>query len=750
MAASNVQRGVELILQQLEELPTLPGVAVRLMQAVQDGRSSAADVARIISADPALTTRLLSLLHRAENGAAAQITSVERAVVLLGFDAVRAMTLAVAVFQTLPPTNQPPTETGYSRTAVWTHSLAVACAAELLAAETPDLDPGEAFVAGLLHDLGKIALDATVPKSFGRIVEAADVLRGNIADVERSVIGLDHMVVGKRLAERWQLPTTIAECAWLHGQSPAALPATVRNAKLVNLITLADGLVRERHLGYSGNYATTPTRDELAAALGLKESTIDSAMRDLAAAITPRAEALGLSDLAGDDLYQQAVGQAHRELGRVSTQLAMKNRKLAVRAKFFDALAQFQGELRPDAPPQVVLHAVAQTAVTVLTTGRAAAFSLPPGEAFAEVIVVDGNGDVIDSTVIDGATRPTKPTGVGPILPAGQDLEWLLAAVSPRLTHDGRHWIALEADGVCIGGVIWGAAAGESQRLAHQLAELAAVAAGWSLALRTTQIRDEAKRLAEQLAETNRRLQSAQSDLLRAKTLATVGEMAAGAAHEMNNPLAVIAGRSQLLAMTLSDEKQRAAARLVFEQSHKVTDIITELMAFAKPTPPLRTVTSVAELLTLAIAAVQPRVDSADRKIEQAIGELPAVWVDRDQVAEALAEVMENAFQATATDGKIRLSAAFDPSSSQVAVVVTDDGRGMDAATQSHAFDPFFSAHAAGRRRGLGLAKALRWVEASGGSMRIESEIGRGTRVLLLLPEAVAIEVPAAGNRELG
>ena len=60
-----------------------------------------------------------------------------------------------------------------------------------------------------------------LPKSFDRVVEAADLLRGNIADLERTIIGLDHMVVGKRLAERWQLPATIRDCIWLHGQLPA-------------------------------------------------------------------------------------------------------------------------------------------------------------------------------------------------------------------------------------------------------------------------------------------------------------------------------------------------------------------------------------------------------------------------------------------------------------------------------------------------------------------------------------------------
>jgi len=189
--------------------------------------------------------------------------------------------------------------------------------------------------------------------------------------------------------------------------------------------------------------------------------------------------------------------------------------------------------------------------------------------------------------LVDCAARPPKPfEGEGPVTAAGNELEWLLSAISPRLADRGRFWICLEADNLCVGGVIWGAAPGESQRLSTQVQELNALAHGWSLALRTAQIREEARNLSEQLADSNRRLHTAQNEILRTRTMLSVGEMASGAAHEMNNPLAVISGRSQLLATQLSDPKLKHAATLIHEQSHRLSEIITELMDFAKPAPP--------------------------------------------------------------------------------------------------------------------------------------------------------------------
>src|SRR5207253_4290065 len=152
-----------------------------------------------------------------------------------------------------------------------------------------------------------------LPKSFDRVVEATDLLRGNIADLERSIIGLDHMVVGKRLAERWGLPSSIRECVWLHGQLPSALPATVKSPRMVNLITLADTLVREQHLGYSGNYTFPVPRQALLEAMGLSSEQVEAALAKLVERIEPRSVALGLGQTSSGELYQQALAQANKE-----------------------------------------------------------------------------------------------------------------------------------------------------------------------------------------------------------------------------------------------------------------------------------------------------------------------------------------------------------------------------------------------------------------------------------------------------
>ena len=177
------------------------------------------------------------------------------------------------------------------------------------------------------------------------------------------------------------------------------------------LLQVADTVAREQHLGFSGNYTFAVPRQELMQAAGLDAEALARAIAGLVSRIESRAVAIGLDRAGAGELYQQAMAQANRELGRMSSTLAASNRRLAVRAKFFDALSGFQGELRPDAPPQTVLEAIAQTAVGVLGVPVAAAFSLPPHVNFAEVLICDQSGKVVDTSLIDlPNSSPQAPT----------------------------------------------------------------------------------------------------------------------------------------------------------------------------------------------------------------------------------------------------------------------------------------------------------------------------------------------------
>jgi signal transduction histidine kinase len=265
------------------------------------------------------------------------------------------------------------------------------------------------------------------------------------------------------------------------------------------------------------------------------------------------------------------------------------------------------------------------------------------------------------------------------------------------------------------------------------------------------QVREQQNILTEALANSNRDLASLQQQLVRAKSLAQLGEMAAGAAHEMNNPLAVVCGRAQLLASKLSEAALKQDALLIAQQGERLSQIITDLMDFAKPAAPRIASTSLPDLVDGAVADATQRAALATPihvRVEPS-GDMPPVSVDARQVRAAVSEVVLNALQATsAAQGRapapteVLIQIRYDTLDEQAIVQVSDHGVGMTEETMKQAFAPFFSAKTAGRNRGMGLPKALRWVELHGGTIRLDSIAGSGTTAVIIVPQAKAEAAP--------
>ncbi|HOQ87924.1 MAG TPA: HDOD domain-containing protein, partial [Phycisphaerae bacterium] len=323
---------VELILSQIESLPTLPAVAGRLLEMTGDEGAGTGEIAALVESDQSLSARVLSMARKSDVGA--RVETVDRAVVLLGAEAVRGIVLGVQVFETFGTTGEPASR--FDRVGFWRHSLAVGCAARLMAEKRagsaararaarmgwPLARPEEAFVCGLLHDLGKVVFDSCFPKSYDRVIEKVEGRRADIADVEREVFGVDHAIAGHRLALHWKLPKPVAECMWLHHQSPSSTPTRIGFPDHVMLVQAADRLVRQMQLGYSGNYGTDDAATELFEATGLTPQVVDEVMRALPETIESRAEVLGLHQVTSRELLHETLIRTNAELSRLNAALS--------------------------------------------------------------------------------------------------------------------------------------------------------------------------------------------------------------------------------------------------------------------------------------------------------------------------------------------------------------------------------------------------------------------------------------------
>jgi signal transduction histidine kinase len=225
--------------------------------------------------------------------------------------------------------------------------------------------------------------------------------------------------------------------------------------------------------------------------------------------------------------------------------------------------------------------------------------------------------------------------------------------------------------------------------------------------------------------------------------LEAMRELAYGAGHEINNPLANIATRAQALLLEEADPERRRRLSTIVDQSFRARDMIGGLMLFARPPKPRREAADVGAMVAAVIESVRGQAAARGGRLEYSPPPVPqAVFVDRVQVEEAIRVIVVNALEAVAAGGRVVLHVTRrpPPEAGLCEVTVADDGRGMSFEAARRAFDPFYSGREAGRGAGLGLPKAWRLVESSGGTLLLDSRPGQGTRVSILLPEASGIE----------
>jgi len=240
--------------------------------------------------------------------------------------------------------------------------------------------------------------------------------------------------------------------------------------------------------------------------------------------------------------------------------------------------------------------------------------------------------------------------------------------------------------------------------------------------------------LAARLAETEE-LRSVQWERLETEKLESLAEFAAGAGHEMNNPLAVISGRAQLLLRDERDPERRRDLAVMHAQAMRVHEMIADVMLFARPPRPRRETQDLAPLLATLAEELSPELARRETTLSLSCPTALAIDVDRGQLLIALRALCENSLQAIGRGGRIDIAAGL--AGSEIEIVVRDDGPGIPPEVRRHLFDPFYSGRASGRGLGNGLSKCWRIVAQHGGRMEVAAA-SPGTAFTIRLPPPIA------------
>ena len=225
------------------DLPAMPQVASKVLELSSDPNTSAFQLQQVIADDQAMTARILKIANSALYSCSRKIKTLTEAIVMLGFNSIRSLVVTSAARNLY---NTKTSQTGLKERLLWEHSIGCAFACRILASETRPALTEEAFLAGLMHDIGKLVLNIQTPELFDQIVQVVYNENRSFCITEKEIIGFDHSEVGALLVNKWKLSPNLEEVIKNHHNNAALSP----EAPLLLYLDLGNKLCHKLGIGF--------------------------------------------------------------------------------------------------------------------------------------------------------------------------------------------------------------------------------------------------------------------------------------------------------------------------------------------------------------------------------------------------------------------------------------------------------------------------------------------------------------------
>ncbi|MFO0972314.1 MAG: HDOD domain-containing protein [Phycisphaerae bacterium] len=227
------------------EIATLPEITVRIIQIVEDQKSTARELHGVIKNDPALSSKILKVVNSAFYGLPGQVSNVDRAIVLLGLSAVKNIAIAASMTRLFQGGAN---VEGFTGMDLWRHSTAVGSAARLIAKNQGAQAMEELYLAGLIADLGLLILRQALPKKLAEIIARHRAAPKPFSQIEEEIVGADHQAFGQALAGKWRFPKGLCTVIGYH-HKPHLLQPEFKH--MVEIVHVADILACKADIGFS-------------------------------------------------------------------------------------------------------------------------------------------------------------------------------------------------------------------------------------------------------------------------------------------------------------------------------------------------------------------------------------------------------------------------------------------------------------------------------------------------------------------
>ncbi len=598
-----------------------------------------------------------------------------------------------------------------------------AFAAKLIAQKANFPGTSEAFIAALFADTGLFALAQLFSKSLLMLCRQAEEQKLSLANLEKEHLGITDNILSQMLMEKWQFSSSIADTAWLYKTDASILMDKLPAGQIVSIVRLADILASAKP-GLTGSELTQDIGD-LKQRLSLTDSDINEIREKVQSFAGQLSETLGLEIENPGQLYYETVKQIYL------------NQLTALRSEdvFSQFMQKFTAALNPQLPPIGIAEISAKIISECFLVQSICVFTTDPCQA-----------DILLASVIEGLSARSLlincPAGFSIQDAQAQDmLAWFYEQAG--IKSENSCFVPIRNERQTIGGIILSGLMPD-ENLFEQITNV--LGRVFALSGRSEREKSIAQLAVDCLTQPNGfdkltarpqtpAVRQAQPKDVLAETAA---ELAAGAAHELNNPLAVISGRAQLLVQSETDETKKLILSQIIEKAGEVHEVVGQLMSYARPAKPsIRTVSPFVVINNcLEKVNIHYNSEPLDIKLEN-IETLGDIEVDAEQAAEAIAQIIYNALESYESgNGSVQITGSQPPQSNFVEIRIKDQGCGMSEETLQKAGQPFFSEKSAGRQKGMGLSLAESFLKNNGCSINIESLLDKGTTVTINLPGA--------------
>jgi HD-like signal output (HDOD) protein len=250
----------------IKDMPSFPATAAKALEICSNSQSNPVDLNRVISLDPVLAAKVLKLINSTYGSLAYPVTNLVRAIIVLGINTVKNV-----VHSTVVLVNHAEKSAGFDMDGFWRHSLYTGIAAKLIAKkrDASGIELEEYFIAGLLHDIGKIPLKALNAKQYREVLELADRERIDLYRAEKRVLGFDHCDAGKIIVEAWHLEGAVGDAIRFH-HSCLEYKGPYRD--ILYTVAMANRFSSVMESGFSGDRYSEPPAPDILKYLALDEA----------------------------------------------------------------------------------------------------------------------------------------------------------------------------------------------------------------------------------------------------------------------------------------------------------------------------------------------------------------------------------------------------------------------------------------------------------------------------------------------